>query len=251
MIDLRRPGSTHHDRLRKRLQDWRADTARHSSALPAAVLSDELLERYWESGGLKSVIETLPKPERESGPMVGGWSYAVGDVVVRDPVVVTASVPRFLVHASAPILFSATDALCADGSGVASITTVEGSTDVHWRDMDGVTVAVQFAILYAGVKWLVAYADADHGIEGMYLAATISGLTDVDAISISLAQQSKDSVQIGIARNVILVAMLSNTMVKFLIVLISGSTTLRKAVLPGFLALIGTGMVWLLGSVLF
>ena len=112
-------------------------------------------------------------------------------------------------------------------------------------------VALQFALLYAGVKWLVAYADADHGIEGMYLAATVSGLTDVDAISISLAQQSKDSVQIGIARNVILVAMLSNTMVKFLIVLISGSTTLRKAVLPGFLALIGTGMVWLLGSVLF
>ena len=54
----------------------------HAQGLRAptgGLASDELLERYWESGGLKSVIETLPKPERESGPMVGGWSYAVGE----------------------------------------------------------------------------------------------------------------------------------------------------------------------------
>ncbi len=49
VIDLRRPAPTHHDQLRKRLEDWRADTARHASALPAAVLSDQLLERVTES----------------------------------------------------------------------------------------------------------------------------------------------------------------------------------------------------------
>ncbi len=74
-------------------------------------------------------------------PLSEGASYSFSIDAEAD-----ASEPRFLVHASAPIPFSTTDALCAEGTGVATITTVEGSTDVHWRDMDGVTVAVQFAI---------------------------------------------------------------------------------------------------------
>ena len=57
-------------------------SAVHAQGLraPAAGLaSDGLLDRYWESGGLKSFMQTLPKTERESGPLLGGWSYAVGE----------------------------------------------------------------------------------------------------------------------------------------------------------------------------
>lgn len=41
--------------------------------------SDELLTRYWESGGLKGFVQALPKSEREAAPVMGGWSYAVGE----------------------------------------------------------------------------------------------------------------------------------------------------------------------------
>lgn len=73
-------------------------------------------------------------------PLSEGASYSFSIQADAD-----AMVPRFLLHASAPIPFSTADALCADGMGSASITTVEDATDITWRDMNGVTVAVQFA----------------------------------------------------------------------------------------------------------
>ncbi len=48
VIDLRPPPPSPRDELRKRLEAWRSDTARHASALPAAILSDRQLEQVTE-----------------------------------------------------------------------------------------------------------------------------------------------------------------------------------------------------------
>jgi hypothetical protein len=41
--------------------------------------SEELLDRYWDSGGLKGFIQTLPKDESRTRPLLGGWAVALGE----------------------------------------------------------------------------------------------------------------------------------------------------------------------------
>ncbi|MCB0790743.1 MAG: MgtC/SapB family protein [Flavobacteriales bacterium] len=106
-------------------------------------------------------------------------------------------------------------------------------------------LAVQFALLYAAVKWLVAFANARFGDTGVYVAGGLSGLTDVDAICLSMARMVREGGTLSLAVNVMMLAMLSNTLVKFLIVVFVGARGMWQRVLPGFALLFVTGLAWL------
>lgn len=89
VIDLRRPAPTPNEQLRRRLDDWRVATARRSSALPAAVLTDHLLDR---------VTETAPRDLDALAALGFGPSHrrlygaeicAMVDDVLNDPAVTT------------------------------------------------------------------------------------------------------------------------------------------------------------------
>ncbi|MGV3636138.1 MAG: MgtC/SapB family protein, partial [Flavobacteriales bacterium] len=96
-------------------------------------------------------------------------------------------------------------------------------------------VALQFAVIYAIVSWVMRYAEGRFGTTGGYVAALLSGATDVDAVTLNLAQQGGP---IGPSTMItLLIAALSNTLVKFIIVLSVGAPELRRAVIPGFVAL--------------
>lgn len=107
-------------------------------------------------------------------------------------------------------------------------------------------VAIQFALIYAAVKWVVAYATEHFGDQGAYVAGGLSGLTDVDAISLSMARFARDGGEVDLAANVMVLAMLANTLVKYLIVAFAGTKALRRHLLAGFLVLLAPGLVWLL-----
>jgi uncharacterized membrane protein (DUF4010 family) len=97
-------------------------------------------------------------------------------------------------------------------------------------------VALRFALIYAGVGWLMQYATAQFGDAGGYVAAVISGATDVDAVTLSTARAAAGTVTEP-ALITILLAAASNTLVKCIITLVVGSAALRRHVLPGFAAL--------------
>ena len=106
-----------------------------------------------------------------------------------------------------------------------------------------------FAVREEGKEW-VGTATALWGITaGVYLASIIAGLTDVDAITLSMAELSKEggSVDQGVAVRAITLAAVSNTLVKTGIVIVAGDKSLRKAVLPGVVLIIAAA----LGSVFF
>lgn len=110
--------------------------------------------------------------------------------------------------------------------------------------------AIAFGLLYALVLFAVAAARQYLGEAGLYVVAAISGLTDVDAITLSTAQLVKaGQVELGSGWRVILVAGLSNLVFKGGAVVTLGGRALRGPVLKGFGAafLTGVALIFLWG----
>lgn len=108
------------------------------------------------------------------------------------------------------------------------------------------STAVKFALLFAAVQWLVKYASIQFGDSGIYIAGAISGITDVDAITLSMAKLAKSGDDANIAIQTIIIAAFSNTFVKLAIVFLLGSIELRKTVFWGFLAIFISGFAYFL-----
>ncbi|HEY5921728.1 MAG TPA: MgtC/SapB family protein, partial [Kofleriaceae bacterium] len=86
--------------------------------------------------------------------------------------------------------------------------------------------AIRFGIAFAVILLATKAARAYLGDEGLYLAAGIAGGTDVDAVSLSTAEQAgPDDIAAVIA---ILIAVASNTIVKSSIALVIGGRRLGK-----------------------
>ena len=108
------------------------------------------------------------------------------------------------------------------------------------------STAIKFALLYAGIQWLVKFSSEKFGDQGTYIAGALSGITDVDAITLSMAKMAADTNNNVIAINTILIAALSNTIVKFIIVLSIGSSELRKTAIIGFSSIFAAGLAYFL-----
>ena len=106
--------------------------------------------------------------------------------------------------------------------------------------------AIKFALLYAGIQWLVKFSSEKFGDQGTYIAGALSGITDVDAITLSMAKMAAGTNNPAIAINTILIAALSNTIVKFIIVLSIGSSELRKTAIIGFSSIFAAGLAYFL-----
>ena len=94
--------------------------------------------------------------------------------------------------------------------------------------------AVIFGLLYAVVLLLVAAAREHFGDSGLYIAAAISGLTDMDAITLSTSRLvSTASLDTSTAWRMIIVAGMANMLFKAGLVLVLGARSFIKPVLLG------------------
>lgn len=103
--------------------------------------------------------------------------------------------------------------------------------------------AIFFGLLYAGILLLVNFANATLGAGGIYLSSGIAALTDIDAITISMAKLGGDSIPALVAQNAILIACLANTIIKIGIALWFGSSKLRRYIILGYGLMFGAGVV--------
>jgi uncharacterized membrane protein (DUF4010 family) len=95
--------------------------------------------------------------------------------------------------------------------------------------------ALIFGALYALVGLAVAFARQRLGERGVYLAAGISGLTDMDAITLSTARMSaRGALPEIIVWRAILIALLANLAFKSAIVLVLGGNALGRRVAAWF-----------------
>ena len=104
--------------------------------------------------------------------------------------------------------------------------------------------AIKFGLLFGVVVFLAKAAEVFLGEAGLYLAAGIAGLTDVDAITLAMADLAKtDDKNLTPAARAIVIAVLANTLVKSLMAMSLGSKELRGLTLPVSWALLAAGVV--------
>jgi len=91
--------------------------------------------------------------------------------------------------------------------------------------------AVVFGLLYAAVLVGVAFAREQWGDQGLYVVAAISGLTDVDAITLSTSELMRaDDLATSTGWRLILTGSLANLMFKGGIVAVLGDRSLRTRI---------------------
>jgi uncharacterized membrane protein (DUF4010 family) len=98
--------------------------------------------------------------------------------------------------------------------------------------------AIKFGLLFAVVLLVSRAAYHYFGTSGIYAAGAISGMADVDAITISSAGLAQQGVLArGTAGAAILLAGAMNTLVKGGIAAVVGGPALRRVILPIFIAI--------------
>jgi len=106
--------------------------------------------------------------------------------------------------------------------------------------------ALKFAVFYSFILILVAFAQAHLGNAGVYLTSAVSGLTDVDAITISLSRLAGREMALAVAATAILIAALTNTVIKYVICIVAGNRAFIRAIAPAYLLLVSSSSLALL-----
>lgn len=106
--------------------------------------------------------------------------------------------------------------------------------------------ALFFAGLYIATTLLMYYTREWLSASMVYVSAAITGIADIDAITLSTAKwAATNSAQNTVAQRLILVAIFSNSVFKLSVSLIRGVLALRIAALKGFGMVIGAGVLYL------
>ena len=103
--------------------------------------------------------------------------------------------------------------------------------------------ALIFGALFLAILFLSKIANIYLGSSGVYLASIISGVADVDAITISMAVLAPDTISNNTAVTAITLAAISNTFFKFLIALFLGTRKFGRNIGIIFLVVILAGLV--------
>jgi uncharacterized membrane protein (DUF4010 family) len=108
--------------------------------------------------------------------------------------------------------------------------------------------AIRFGLLFGVVIFAARAAEVWLGEQGLYLAGVLAGLTDVDAVTLSMSQLAgREPEMLGPAGRAVALALVSNTLAKGGIAAAFGSPALRHVLLPIALGLgaVGAGVAFL------
>lgn len=125
----------------------------------------------------------------------------------------------------------------------------QGQDDVPLRNPFSLTSAVKFGLLFAAVLLLVKLVQFYLPGGGVYILAALAGLTDVDAITLSMTDYARSN-PVNVAALAVVIAAVSNTVVKCAMVTSLGGPALRRPVLLATGAIIvaaaaGAAVTWL------
>jgi len=102
--------------------------------------------------------------------------------------------------------------------------------------------ALIFGALFCAILFISRIADIYFGRSGVYAASIISGVADVDAITITMALMAKTTISASTAVTAITLAAISNTIVKFSIALFIGTRKFGQMIGIIFTAIILSGL---------
>lgn len=94
--------------------------------------------------------------------------------------------------------------------------------DVIWKNPFDVGSALRFSILIAIILMISTLVARHYGSEALMSVSALAGLADVDAITLSLARMQEPLVDVSVASDGILIAALTNTVMKAGLAAIAG-----------------------------
>jgi uncharacterized membrane protein (DUF4010 family) len=183
--------------------------------------------------------------------LAAGILLAWAVMFVRVAVEVAVVHPRLLPQLAVPLgaLAVAAGAAAAIAYQRAGRAAAPSESDVPLRNPFSLVAAMRFAAFFAAVLLVVKLVEHYAPGRGLYGIAALAGLTDVDAITLSMASGARDgSVASATAVGAILIASLSNTLVKLGLVLGLGGAALKRRLVAATATLVAVGVAaWLLG----
>lgn len=211
------------------------------------------------SGGLVSstaITLAFARQSREEGgktddALAGGLLLAWAVMGVRIVVIAAAMFAPLVPPLLAP--FGAMTAVTLGASALflrrARAPEPAAAGEVVLKNPFSLTSATKFGLLFAAVLVVVAAVERYFPGRGYYLVAALAGLTDVDAITLSMAGVARaGGAPVATAVGALVVAALANTLVKCGMVVAIAGPRLRRSILTvtGALLVVGVAAVLLL-----
>lgn len=175
-----------------------------------------------------------------AGGILFAWSVMFVRVIVTCAVVNVALARALAVPMAAMALITAAAAIVNYRSGV---RVPQDAAALKLKNPFSLAFAIKFALLLAVVALLVNRAEALMSASAVYVVAGLAGLTDVDAITLSMARDEEDP---GVAVTAIVIAVLANTLVKLGLVGWIDRGSLMRRILPATAVLVACGLAWIL-----
>jgi uncharacterized membrane protein (DUF4010 family) len=110
--------------------------------------------------------------------------------------------------------------------------------------------AFGFGVLYIAIAFLVYYGNKFFGNNGLILSGAIAGLTDVDAITINIAKRFEPNVNREMSIAVVVLATISNTIVKLAITSFRANAEVKKKVFYAMSAMLLVAILFALRNLL-
>ena len=203
-------------------------------------------------GGLISSTATTVSYARrsrqpESSPGLAAVVIIVASSIVflRVIILIDVAAPEFLKAAGPPFaIMLAAGALLS--AAIWLLNRKEQSRMPEQENPSELKAALLFGLLYALVLVAAAAAKDYFGDKGLYLVSVASGLTDMDAITLSITQLVRSgNIEGQTGWRLILVAALSNLVFKGIVVAVLGEFRLFKQVAVLFLIVFAVGLLLL------
>jgi uncharacterized membrane protein (DUF4010 family) len=121
-----------------------------------------------------------------------------------------------------------------------------GAEPVSYRNPFELGAALKFGLLYAVVIFVAKAAHVMLGDPGLFASSLLAGTTDVDPITLSMARFHRDGLSAAIAAVAIVLATMTNTVVKAAIATWLGGRQLAIPVSTGMAAALCAGGVVLI-----
>ena len=123
-----------------------------------------------------------------------------------------------------------------------SASRTDALSDVTLQNPFEFEMALKFGALLVVIMLVTQAFSAWFGDRGLYVAAMLSGIADVDAISLSLSRMVEEAATLKVAATGIVIAASCNTVVKAGIAGVIGGRAVWRYVAPAFgLAVLGAG----------
>lgn len=173
--------------------------------------------------------------------ITAAWAVSI----VRVVIVATAVAPALLVPLAVPAAAAALVLLLSGGLLLRLSEPSEAAPLLAFSNPFDPWEVLRFGAFLAVVLFAAKLLSVQFGQEGLLPLAAISGLADVDPITLSTAQMTTTGLSIAMAVPVILVAISANMLAKIVLTLVFGGRELGMVLAASGVAAIGSGaLIW-------